>query len=462
MNFNDETDSILQALGPMEIDFINENIGAIKDFIDNVVVQIPVDQFIYKDKYNKFVKKYNDQGRHKFSSFNSIITKFFIFSGISENALISYWDMMCRFPIEEYLFLSGKMNASEPLKIDRNVKSHNTESSTTTNLFVKPDLIITYNGYLIMKGEEKAEGSNFSSACEELKNKDCDFYEDFILGYAAAGRYFQLFAITKKHELLPLSNKLDLSEDLNRLSLAAYSYNIARLICGQITKLIQLPCKIGSPFTILKKSEFATVENIGNNQISKIISKNNRSTGNINPNYDNSVLLWNFVYEQSKNHNRKIFLHCDYAKFTENNNKSKFKIIMKKYDSTRKPKNENELIDAIKQILATLKILHDNNFFHCDLRWVNILYSVDENKYFLADFDNGLYNGSKSKPIVTLHFTHYPRWLNVGDLYNTEADLYQVAQLVKNVDFFKESENLQALAEKILKSKTCEEALNCI
>ncbi|KAI3640278.1 hypothetical protein MIR68_001156 [Amoeboaphelidium protococcarum] len=73
------------------------------------------------------------------------------------------------------------------------------------------------NHLLVMKGEHKSALVNIRTSAEELVQKMSSGWSvltygslDYIIGFATAGSEIQFFAITKAHQLVPLSKTLDL------------------------------------------------------------------------------------------------------------------------------------------------------------------------------------------------------------------------------------------------------------
>lgn len=234
---------IPHELNEVKIEFVTNNIGAIIDFI-NIPIPLPVSQTFYNEKYKNIVFLNNEW---KFYSAERILqmSNIFRFSGLSKNALITYWDNICRLTMEEYFSFDQRFTNGEKIKINRNTKNHidTTTATTISRKFIKPDIMYWYKGYLIFKGEEKDESSKFDKAFQELIEKDCDFYMDFILCYAAAGPLFQFFILTKDKKLIELTKQFNLTREEDRLLVVSKSINIARLLVGQTDSLEKRPYK---------------------------------------------------------------------------------------------------------------------------------------------------------------------------------------------------------------------------
>lgn len=454
----DETAELLKKLGPIEIEFSAENVKLLLKSIESVTVRMPIDPgFLavsqHTESCNATFSEFlvpSPSCRHRFNCVLRPFMNNFRFTG-SKGAMISLWDTLCRFTIDEYIVQQVLVNRfdDEHVFVDRNKSNY------------LPDLSVSYRGHLILKGEEEANREDFARALKTLVEQDCDFYADFILCYAAAGPLFQFFVLTSSpRALIPITKQLDLSSVADRLYLVRTSLNIARVILGQTAKLLRVPPK--NP--IVKQSEYARVEYIENNKVRKIIKSENREKKN--PYYSNSVSLWQIVNDTRW---RGLFVDC--VSLTENSTRSSLdstigytlEIITKRYDPDKRPRSSKELLVATKQVLEALKVLHDHCFAHCDIRWANIVYCAESKRYFLIDFDSCLSFGEKIHDL----YTHYsPRILGNGleSTYTAQDDLYQVSRLITDADNIDISDvmRLATLCREIESARWCAEAIAAV
>lgn len=224
-------------LNPITINFEINNINAIKDFIN---APIYVHERDYKLEFENSIQKITDKdikSEQTLASFQRVFNiRSFKFSDISEYGLVTYYDLLCRLPMEDYFSF---LNYNGTYKI---ITNRNTKDRNVTEL-VKPDIFLSYRNCMIFKGEEKDDYTKFDEACNDLKKKECDFYMDYILCYAAAGHLFQFFVLKKyskedfKWELNKISNKYDLNKEEDRVAVVSLSINIARILAGQIKYL---------------------------------------------------------------------------------------------------------------------------------------------------------------------------------------------------------------------------------
>jgi serine/threonine protein kinase len=52
-----------------------------------------------------------------------------------------------------------------------------------------------------------------------------------------------------------------------------------------------------------------------------------------------------------------------------------------------------DLLCALKSVILVLIVLHDNGLVHGDIRWGNVMYSIDDTRFLVIDFDNGGQSG---------------------------------------------------------------------
>ncbi|KAI3641678.1 hypothetical protein MIR68_000246, partial [Amoeboaphelidium protococcarum] len=102
--------------------------------------------------------------------------------------------------------------------IDIDTQRYSIDIADPATRLQRPDYLVFMNNHLlVMKGEHKNALSNIRTSTQELVQKLSSGWSvlthgslDYIIGFATAGSQIQFFAITKAHQLVPLSKTLDL------------------------------------------------------------------------------------------------------------------------------------------------------------------------------------------------------------------------------------------------------------
>ncbi len=241
----DITESLYASFNKRQLDFVITNYSAIKSVVDTKPLRkIPVPFYLYKSDYAEFVEIENPNEYHKISSYKDVLTKNFIFEN-SEYSQVFYWDLLIRNPIQEYLdfyeikyIINRNTQDETTTRMSKSLENNTTKTNEQPATCTRPDFLLFSNGYLIFKGEEKPVDTLFEEAKNDLKTKDCEFYTDILLCYAAAGPWFQLFIMNKNKELMDLSPKYNLTLPIHRLHVVTSIFNICCLLKYEIS------CKI--------------------------------------------------------------------------------------------------------------------------------------------------------------------------------------------------------------------------
>ncbi|KAF0448601.1 crinkler family protein [Gigaspora margarita] len=145
------------------------------------------------------------------------------FSGNQSESMLHYpLDAMITVPLETFnRFLGGDL----PIEIDR---------------AKRPDFLCWVKNLLIFKGEEKANANDLDMAINELVEKfsvlDPVFFDkiQYMICYAAAGSSIRFYAIDGSEgavkQLTALTNSLNASNHLDRITILRTIINIARIV----------------------------------------------------------------------------------------------------------------------------------------------------------------------------------------------------------------------------------------
>ncbi|KAJ2581361.1 hypothetical protein GGH95_002119 [Coemansia sp. RSA 1836] len=120
------------------------------------------------------------------------------------------------------------------IKIDRNAA----ESSMTLPQ-CRPDYLLTMNGQLVFKGEEK-KGGDIRRIANELIDKMIPGSVgktgklDYLLGYATSGSQVLFECIYDNHAMLECSNIIDLSKLPDRVTMVIMLVNVVRIAGAQM------------------------------------------------------------------------------------------------------------------------------------------------------------------------------------------------------------------------------------
>ncbi|KAJ2746994.1 hypothetical protein GGI20_000890 [Coemansia sp. BCRC 34301] len=120
------------------------------------------------------------------------------------------------------------------IKIDRN----SAESSMTLPQ-CRPDYLLTMNGQLVFKGEEK-KGGDIRRIAEELTDKMIPGSVgktgrlDYLLGYATSGSQVLFECIYDNHTMLECSDIIDLAKLPDRVTMVIMLVNVVRIVGAQM------------------------------------------------------------------------------------------------------------------------------------------------------------------------------------------------------------------------------------
>jgi hypothetical protein len=360
-------------------------------------------------------------------------------------------DSLIRIPLQ--IFRESLGGGVLPIEMDRNSK----DQGTTTVNNKRPDFLCWTNDVLLFKGEEKGDFKDFQIAEHELVDKFDKFDPlnfgniQFMICYAVAGSNLRFYAINGSpnanslNRLVSLSDRLDIKNSRDRVSILCIVVNIARIIrtvCGGISRLI---VPIGKRIK-LKKSTITFFDD----SVEKLVPLEYLPHMN---DFDDRVAFLLEVYSCAKGHPGLIQIKegVDPKIRTQGT----YRVVFETRGRTFQLNSENEAREMAHSVLTGLAWLHENDYVHCDIRLPNIVFVPDEEyKYILIDFENS--NSSGFSPSEFLKDWDN-RTLNKKYKYTSQSDLYQFGKMLRNHNIVNSKvgkEFLDSLIDKKIKSIT--------
>ncbi|PKY55122.1 hypothetical protein RhiirA4_474379 [Rhizophagus irregularis] len=247
------------------------------------------------------------------------------------------------------------------LDVDRHNRTIHAESSTSEKRkkLDRPDVTIYYNRVLVMLGEEKALSNDLRVA-----ENDLDGYFSYwnplafgrlplVMAFAAAGTKLQFYCIIW-------------STNQNVWKLVI-SYQSEVIIDHIIIWHFSIPStKTNTTINFIRM--LRTWDRDGYLQTPRILQ-----------------LLYGTVFPK---------LGGKYVLFDYSPSKYSMSLELGPVGYTTIPQTENELKNAILDVLKNVKILHRYKVVHRDIRWENIIRLMD-NSWMLIDFEEAAFIGSK-------------------------------------------------------------------
>jgi len=316
----------------------------------------------------------------------------------------------------------------------------------------RPDFLLYVNDILLFKGEEKAVKDDFNNAKDDLSKKfstlDPLFFGDvkFLMCYAAAGSKLGFFAIDGfTGNLVPLTNLFDLHAPESRFMVIETIINIVRILNTMIPHLPTDVIPLGKPLKYGKSTTitFDTLTVVKELPIDDLPYTKEDAKKRIQ--------LLQSMYECAKDYSGLV--QVDKLPTTYISNGRKFyKLVMKTRGRRIPPTNEDECRVMTKDLLKGLLRLHQNSFFHRDIRMSNILRVSDNNcTYSLIDFEHG---GREATFGADEMLTGWDcNTLTGNNRYTSRSDIYQLGKLLLGTNLVM-SQNGRNFIDTLLAKKT--------
>ena len=291
--------------------------------------------------------------------------------GTSENSL---------HPIVENLILSPMNMLARHMRVVLRIDRNSVDSSGATLKGLRPDVLAWLpSGVLAFKGEDKASAAELEIAIQELSTKLTAFTDTFFgslsyqLCYALGGMMLQFCAILRKddggaHELVRLTDTVDLSTIRGRSLCVRYTVNITRLLVA-MQRFSPVGSVISLGNTIISSSSAVSVLN------DHVIKKAFKHSG-----FEVLKHLYDLLeesrgveglirfYKSPKQGRNHLTLYLEPVGFCG-----------------RRPGDAAEAKAAGRRILSALQFLHSHNWVHRDIRPSNAMKSGHQ--WYLVDLE---------------------------------------------------------------------------
>ncbi|KAL7686249.1 putative fungal-type protein kinase [Plasmopara halstedii] len=255
----------------------------------------------------------------------------------------------------------------------------NLNVSASTGAY-RPDLCFysTNSNICVFRGQEKARGE-LDVPVKELHEKLRWRYDDapYVFGYAAVGLLVCLVTI-RKDEKKETCAKAEKIETYNLESLKdRLSFFLAMLNLSTLFKpVVDLIRPLGIPDYITLYRSNGVLIKFAEDCVVKTYPKSMPS--------DEIIRNLKGLHRVMKNHSVPNIVEL------KNANMKKKHVKLAPIGLLTPPENCKQLLMALRDILKALVALHAINLMHRDLRWENVIkYSIDGDKWFLIDFDDG-------------------------------------------------------------------------
>ncbi|RIB19827.1 kinase-like domain-containing protein [Gigaspora rosea] len=318
--------------------------------------------------------------------------------GSTEDSFHSFWDALICNPFK-IACPSGNFN--------RNSNCH-----ISTKRF-RPDYSYVVFDACLTRGEEKGPSDNDDPAVE-LTSKLTWTYGNcpYIFGYYAQGTavtycylYFEEGQVKRKDLFTCRLETLE-----GRIQAFNIGINIGRLL-----PLLRqtLPESFEREFIVLHRSSGKTIELL-------------RATVVKRYNSVESVEKPKTLYRKMEEYRIPFIDHLTHANTEEST--TPFAIFSPK-GVFHKPDSKEQLIKALYCVLTAIKSLHEIDIMHRDLRWDNVLRFIDQDKWFIIDFDDACHIPSNTPNINLAHDSHAPEIFQSD--HDESVDIWSVGYLIK-------------------------------
>ncbi|CAB4374878.1 unnamed protein product [Rhizophagus irregularis] len=407
----------------------------LKPLVDaKLIRKLPV--FFYEERkfpqFAEYIQTNDDEcGSNLAKHISCLLTDIFEkqdFDDTSEDMVHWGIDSLIRIPLQ--IFRESLGGGMLPIEMDRNSK----DQGTTTVGNKRPDFLCWTNDVLLFKGEEKADAKDFSIAERELEDKFNKFDPlnfgniQFMLCYAVAGPNLRFYAIdgspnaSPLNRLVPLSNRLDIKNSRDRVSILCIVINIARIIRTVSGRIPRPIVPIGKRMK-LEKSTITFFDD----SVEKMVSLNNLPHAND----QNRVAFLLAMYNCAKGHPGLIQIKEGGG--PKIRNRGTYRVVFETQGRNIQLNNENEVREMALSVLTGLAWLHENGYVHCDIRVSNIVFvpGVEDYKYVLIDFEHSNTSGFSPSELLK---DWDSRTLNKKNKYTTQSDLYQFGKMIRNLN----------------------------
>lgn len=279
---------------------------------------------------------------------------------------------------------------------------------------------------VLLHGEERCNPGHFEDALQHLRQRQwsSSYFGSFPgqLGYAAAGCFFQFFAVMghsgfRESGLEHVSRKFDLRRVDHRLQLLQTVINLTRIFPLLLTPSpLERDCTRYGCFSTDYRRNGVSLEFLPD-RVVKTLSQNWFLATKLNRN------VLSRAYRTVQGHPHAV----QAISVDDSRPDGGLSLTLQPVGVTRLPASERQLCDAIKAVLLCLTQLHSRGMCHRDLRWPNVLSHNDD--WFVIDFDTaGPVDQVQWLPVNAEYIP--PECQTSTPHYGLEGDLYQVGVLI--------------------------------
>ncbi|KAF0520584.1 Serine/threonine protein kinase [Gigaspora margarita] len=126
-----------------------------------------------------------------------------------------------------------------------------------------------------------------------------------------------------------------------------------------------------------------------------------------------------------------------------------------------KPNSKEQLIKALHCVLTALKFLHEIDIMHRDFRWDNVLRFIDQDRWFIIDFDDACHTPSDTPNTQLARGNHAPEVFQPN--HDESVDIWSVGYLIMtalvDVQELNDYARTKLMAKQDLDRPTAKEAL---
>ncbi|KAG2981931.1 hypothetical protein PC119_g20915 [Phytophthora cactorum] len=331
----------------------------------------------------------------------------------SENTWQSFYDALLTIP-SELAFAKGIL-----LTLRRN----RVDNTGTTAKRLQPDLILHYDGMVLLRGEEKSASTFVDVSCKELTSKmrkwNPMFYGDlpYILGYATSGARLKIVTIDRHlhaEKVVEFYSIVAQKEEVIKTF-----YNLSFFLVAMVTLSKRTCASDLMPYTphVTERRTIELMDDIVKRTIQRQQCLDEDDFGRL-------IDIYTTLQELSSRGHEKTHLQTVRKLELPDEQSSSITVQLQPLGFSREPENVKEVYEWLQGMLTALKFWHGSKYCHGDLRWRNIVYvpTSDRGYWVLIDMDE-----SHRPNTTTISWNHQCH----GDILTFQHDLYQLGRLME-------------------------------
>jgi hypothetical protein len=334
-------------------------------------------------------------------------------SRASENTWQSFYDALLTIP-SELAFAKGIL-----LTLRRNC----VDTTGTTEKRLRPDLILHYDGMVLLRGEEKSASTPIAKSSKELTKKmrkwNPIFYGDlpYILGYATSGAGLKIVTIDRHRHaetVVEFYSIIAQKEDVIKTFYNLSFFFVAMVALSKRTCASEL-----MPYTPDIK-ERRTIE-LMDDVVKRTIQRKQCIDAD---DFGRLIDIYTTLQGISSRGQGKTHLQTVRKLALPDEQNSSITVHLQPLGFSREPENVDEVHEWLQGMLTALKLWHGCNYCHGDLRWRNMVYvpTSDRGYWVLIDMDE---SHQPNTTIISWNHQYH------GDILTLQHDLYQLGRLME-------------------------------